>query len=45
MVLEKLRDVDPVAYIRFATIYNNVKTVDEFEKMVKDFKKTNGGQE
>ncbi len=39
MVMEKLKNVDPVAYIRFATIYNKVKSVDEFEKLVKDFKK------
>jgi len=37
MVMEKLRHVDPVAYIRFATIYNNVKSVDEFEKLIRSF--------
>lgn len=39
MVLEKLRDVDQVAYIRFATIYNNIKNVSEFEDLVRNFKK------
>lgn len=38
MVMEKLKDVDPVAYIRFATIYNDIKNVSEFEKLVKNFK-------
>lgn len=40
MVMEKLKDVDPVAYIRFATIYNKIKSVDEFEELVKNFKKS-----
>jgi transcriptional repressor NrdR len=39
LVMEKLKDVDPVAYIRFATIYLNIKSVDEFEKIIKNFKK------
>jgi transcriptional repressor NrdR len=40
MVMERLREVDPVAYIRFATIYNHIKTVDEFEDLVRNFKKS-----
>jgi transcriptional repressor NrdR len=39
LVMEKLKDVDPVAYIRFATIYQNVKSVDEFEKLINSYKK------
>ena len=39
MVMEKLKDIDPVAYIRFATIYMEVKNIDDFEKLIKDFKK------
>jgi transcriptional repressor NrdR len=39
MVMEMLKGVDPVAYIRFATIYKNVKSIDEFEKMINDFRK------
>lgn len=39
IVMEKLQDVDPVAYIRFATIYQNIKTVDEFERLVNSYKK------
>ena len=37
--MEKLRDIDPVAYIRFATIYLNIREVDDFEKLVSDYKK------
>lgn len=39
MVMEKLKDIDQVAYIRFATIYKNIKSVEDFEKIIKDFKK------
>ena len=39
MVMERLRGIDPVAYIRFATIYKDVKNIDDFEKLVNDFKK------
>jgi len=39
MVMETIRKVDPVAYIRFATIYNNIKSVGEFEKLVREFDK------
>ncbi|MFA6518346.1 MAG: transcriptional regulator NrdR [Candidatus Shapirobacteria bacterium] len=38
MVMEKLKDVDPVAYIRFATIYLNIKDVGEFEQLVSSYK-------
>ena len=44
MVMEKLKDIDPVAYIRFATIYKDVKSVEEFEKLVRDYKKSNGSK-
>lgn len=39
MVMEKLKDIDPVAYIRFATIYKNIKSIEEFEELVKGYKK------
>ena len=39
MVMEKLKDIDPVAYIRFATVYQDVKNISEFEKIIKSFKK------
>lgn len=39
LVMEKLVDLDPVAYVRFATVYLDIKTIDDFEKLVKDYKK------
>ena len=37
MVMEKLKDIDPVAYIRFATVYMDVKNIDEFKVLVNNF--------
>ena len=31
MVLERLRDIDDVAYIRFASVYKDFKNADEFK--------------
>lgn len=39
MVMEKLKDIDPVAYIRFATVYMDIKEVADFEKLIKNYKK------
>ncbi len=39
MVMEKLKDTDPVAYIRFATVYMDIKEVTDFEKLIKNYKK------
>ena len=30
MALERLANVDDVAYIRFASVYKDFKTIDEF---------------
>ena len=30
MVMEKLKDLDPVAYVRFASVYREFKDVDTF---------------
>jgi transcriptional repressor NrdR len=38
MVMDKLKDIDPVAYIRFATIYKDVKTIQDFEKLLNNYK-------
>ncbi|MFA6007101.1 MAG: transcriptional regulator NrdR [Candidatus Shapirobacteria bacterium] len=40
MVMEKLKNIDPVAYIRFATIYLDIKEVEDFEKLIKNYQKT-----
>ena len=39
MVMEKLREVDPVAYIRFATVFLEINEISDFEKLLVDFKK------
>lgn len=39
LVMEKLEDLDPVAYVRFATVYLDIKTMDDFEKLINDYKK------
>ncbi len=40
LVMEKLHDLDPVAYVRFASVYREFKDVetfmDELEKVIKD---------
>jgi transcriptional repressor NrdR len=39
MVLEKLKDVDEVAYVRFATVYMDLKNMSDFKKLINSFKK------
>lgn len=39
MVMEKLKDIDPVAYIRFATIYLDIKNIEGFQKLIKSYEK------
>jgi transcriptional repressor NrdR len=38
MVMEKLKDVDPVAYFRFATVYLDVDSVDELKNILINLK-------
>jgi transcriptional repressor NrdR len=38
MILEKLKDIDPMAYIRFATVYLEINEVKDFEKLITNFK-------
>lgn len=38
LVMERLRTIDPVAYIRFATVYLGINSIDGFESLIKDFK-------
>lgn len=40
MVVNILKKNDPVAYVRFATIYKDIRTVEDFEKLVKDYKRS-----
>ena len=39
IILQKLKTVDEVAYIRFASVYRNFKEVDNFGEEVKNIKK------
>ena len=39
MIMEKLKGVDPMAYIRFATVYLDLNSFDDFNKLLVDFKK------
>lgn len=41
MILELLKKIDAVAYIRFATIFLKIQSVDEFEKLIKSYKSKN----
>jgi transcriptional repressor NrdR len=42
LVLEKLNDIDKVAYIRFASVYRRFETIDEF---VGEIQKLGGNRE
>ena len=39
MVSEKLRSLDEVAYIRFASVYKKFKDIESFERELKELKK------
>jgi len=39
LVMEKLKDLDHVAYIRFASVYREFKDLKEFEKELKNINK------
>ncbi|MDD2224935.1 MAG: transcriptional regulator NrdR [Candidatus Shapirobacteria bacterium] len=39
LVLEKLKNLDPMAYIRFATVYLDINEVSDFQKLISNFKK------
>lgn len=41
LVMEALRDVDEVAYVRFASVYKQFKDISSFSKLVSDFDKPN----
>jgi len=38
MVLDELREVDEVAYVRFASVYRSFQSVDEFFTLLQDLK-------
>lgn len=36
LVMEALRGLDPVAYVRFASVYRSFEDVDEFRQLIRD---------
>jgi transcriptional repressor NrdR len=43
-VLEQLRDVDEVAYVRFASVYRSFQNIDEFFALLNDLRAKDGSQ-
>ncbi len=39
LVMELLKRVDPMAYIRFATVFLHLEKIEDFEKLIKEYKK------
>jgi len=39
LVMELLKRVDPLAYVRFATVFLHLEKVEDFEKLLSGFKK------
>jgi len=39
IIMDKLRDVDDVAFIRFASVYKAIGSVDSFRKVIQDIMK------
>jgi transcriptional repressor NrdR len=39
MIMEKLKGIDPMSYIRFATVYLDLEKIEDFNKLLVDFKK------
>ena len=42
LIMNKLRGLDPVAYVRFASVYREFTDVDTFMEELKQFQKTKG---
>jgi transcriptional repressor NrdR len=38
LILKKLKDINPMAYIRFATVYLDLNKIDDFKKLISNFK-------
>ena len=41
-VLSKLRDVDEIAFVRFASVYREFQNVADFERVIRELEKTEG---
>jgi len=44
LVIEKLRNLDQVAYVRFASVYRQFKDVSEFQKEVEKIRRISNGK-
>ena len=44
LVMEELRALDEVAYVRFASVYRSFQNVDEFFNLLRDLKDGDGDQ-
>lgn len=42
-VMKHLREVDPVAYVRFASVYRQFKDIDELRSEIEELSKHHGG--
>lgn len=40
-ILPHLRDLDKIAYLRFASVYLDFKTIEDFEKAIQEIRETN----
>jgi len=41
-VLSKLKDVDDIAFVRFASVYREFQNVADFERVIRELEKTEG---
>lgn len=41
-ILEPLRELDQIAYLRFASVYSNYDTLDDFERAIAELRKDEG---
>lgn len=45
LVMEELKKLDQVAYVRFASVYRDFREVDQFLEIVKELKREKEGEE
>lgn len=43
-ILGPLRELDEVAYLRFASVYRSFSSIDDFEKEIADLRKSDAGE-
>ena len=45
MVMNRLKDIDEVAYVRFASVYRSFKDISSFMKELEKLAKSGGGED